>query len=76
MNLTNVIFTLMLLITIVGSVNWGLVPSGNNLVERWVPKNMVNYAYYVFAFAGLLTLILFIRLKSHDDDEIKHENQK
>uniref|UniRef100_A0A6C0KHZ6 DUF378 domain-containing protein n=1 Tax=viral metagenome TaxID=1070528 RepID=A0A6C0KHZ6_9ZZZZ len=75
MNLTNVIFTLMLLITILGSVNWGLVPSGNNLVERWIPKRMINYAYYVFAFTGLLTLILFIRLKSNDD-EIAHENQK
>lgn len=73
MNISKVIFTLMLLITVLGSVNWGLVPSGNNLVERFIPKEYTSHVYYVFAFVGLVTLILYTRMNSAKTEEKKQE---
>jgi uncharacterized membrane protein YuzA (DUF378 family) len=68
------IFTLLLLLTVFGSVNWGFVPSGNNLVERWVPERYVSYVYYAFAFIGLLTFIVFTRMNTNDKDDKDKKN--
>jgi len=73
MNVSKFIFTLMLLITVLGSVNWGFVPSGNNLVERVIPTNYVSYTYYAIAFAGLVTLVMYTRMSSINNDEPKKQ---
>lgn len=73
MNASKFIFTLMLLITVLGSVNWGLVPSGNNLVERVIPTNYVSYTYYAIAFAGLVTLVMYTRMSAINEEPKKQE---
>lgn len=73
MNVSNFIFTLMLLITVFGSVNWGFIPSGNNLVERVIPTKYVPYTYYVIAFAGLVTLVMYTRMSSNNEEPKKQE---
>lgn len=73
MNVSKFIFTLMLLITVFGSVNWGFIPSGNNLVERVIPASYVSYTYYAIAFAGLVTLVMFARMSSNNEEPKKQE---
>lgn len=67
-----VIFIIFLLLTIFGSVNSGFIPSNNDLVERWVPKRFVNYTYYVFAFSGIVTLILYSRMSMKETKQEDH----
>ena len=69
MNVSKVIYILMLLITVLGAVNWGLVPSGNNLVERFIPARYTSHVYYIIAFAGLMTLVLYTRMNSGKTEE-------
>jgi uncharacterized membrane protein YuzA (DUF378 family) len=78
-----VLLTVVLLITIIGALNWGFHAAGFNLVEKFSSlfgnsaSTVSSVVYYLVAAAGLVTLVLFIKDKMYksDDDKNKEKSQ-
>ena len=65
-----VLFTITIMITILGALSWSLEAIGYNLVDRWVTsKNVKNIIYYIISVCALITLVIFFRDKLYEEEK-------
>jgi uncharacterized membrane protein YuzA (DUF378 family) len=64
-----ILLTTVLLITILGALNWALDSIGYNLVTLVTnSKTTQKIIYYIISLCALITLMLFIKDKIYQDD--------
>lgn len=66
----NTLFTIVFLITILGSINWGFHAIGYNVVEKFfmTKKDLSTTGksiYYLFMISACISLIIFFRQKMY-----------
>lgn len=72
-----VLLTIVVLLTVIGAINWGFHAAGHNLVEKIASlfgdssKMIQNSIYYLVALAGVATLVLFFKDKMYQSDDDK-----
>jgi len=57
-----IVYTIVTLLAIIGSLNWGAYALGHNLVEKLGNKKIENVIYYLIAGCGLVSLVFYSNL--------------
>jgi uncharacterized membrane protein YuzA (DUF378 family) len=71
------LFTVVFLLTVLGCLNWSLESVGYNPVsalfsdKKGVLQKTGHIIYFMFAFCGLLSLILYVREGMYKEKEIQ-----
>ena len=72
-----ILFAVLLYITVIGALNWGCHVYGCNMVEKFAnmvsndSKNVENGIYYVVAVSGLILGLMYARHLYYRNDEEK-----